>query len=96
MVATEEDIMVMAELVHLSPMQELQKPFYPQKLQKGVSAARSNNTKSLKGIVVDWITPCDVSLLPPLSWNIKTNRSFHHPVTGQLLCPTGLDWNNDE
>jgi hypothetical protein len=26
MVVTEEDIMVMAELVHLSPMQELQKP----------------------------------------------------------------------
>jgi hypothetical protein len=82
MVATERDIMVMAELVCLSPMQELQKPFHLQKLQKGVSAARSDDNKSLKDIVVDWITPCNVPLLPPLSRNIKTNRGFHHPVTG--------------
>jgi hypothetical protein len=39
MVATEEDIMMMTKLAHLSPMQELQKPFYLQKLQKGISAA---------------------------------------------------------
>ena len=96
MVATEEDIMVMAELVRLPPMQELQKPFHLQKLQKGVSGARSDDTKSLKGIVVDWITPCDAPLVPPLSRNVKTNRGFHHPVTGRLLCPTGLDWNDDE
>jgi hypothetical protein len=74
--------MVMAELVCLPPMQELQKPFHLQKLQKGVSGATSNNTKSLKGIVVDWITPCNVPLVLPLSWNIKTNRGFHHPMTG--------------
>jgi hypothetical protein len=82
MVATEKDIMVMAELVCLLPMQELQKPLHLQKLQKGVFAARSDNTKSLKGIVVDWITSCDAPLLPPLSRNVKTNRGFHHPVTG--------------
>ena len=77
-------------------MQVLQKPFHLQKLQKGVSSARSDDTNSLKGIVVDWITPRDVPLLPPLSWNVKMNRGFHHPVTGWLLCPAGLDWSDDK
>jgi len=65
-------------------------------LQKGVSTARSDDTKSLKSIVVDWITPRDAPLLPPLSRNVKTNRGFHHPVTGRLLCPAGLDWSDDD
>ena len=81
--------------VGASITQELssQKPFH---LQRGVSSARSDDTKSLKGIVVDWITPRDEPLLPPLSWNVKTNKGFHHLVTGQLLCPAGLDWSDDE
>ena len=67
-----------------------------QKIQKGISSARSDDTKSLKTVVVDWITPWDKPLNPPLSWSIKTTCSFHHSTTGTLLCPTGLDWNNEE
>ena len=66
------------------------------KIQKGISSARSDDTKSLKGIVLDWITPRDKALSPPLSQNVKTNRGYHHPVTGALLCPAGLDWNDAE
>jgi hypothetical protein len=95
MAATEEDIVVMAELVRLSP-KSFSYFFHLQKLQKGVSSARSDDTKSLKGIVVDWITPRDALLIPPLSRNVKTNRGFHHPVTGRLLCPAGLDWSDEE
>jgi hypothetical protein len=62
----------------------------------GISSARSDDTKSLKGVVLDWITPRDSFLLPPLSRNVKTTRGFHHPVTGSLLCPAGLDWNDPE
>src|ERR1700733_15520326 len=67
-----------------------------QKIQKGISSARSDDTKSLKGVVVDWITPQDSPLVPPLSRNVKTTRGFHHPVTGSLLCPASLDWNDAE
>jgi hypothetical protein len=67
-----------------------------QKIQKGISSARSDDTKSLKTVVVDWLTPRDKPLNPPLSRNIKTTRGFHHPATGALLCPAGLDWNNQE
>lgn len=65
-------------------------------IQKGISSARSDDAKSLKGVVVDWITPRDGVLQPVLSRNVKTNRGFHHPVTGALLCPAGLDWNIPE
>jgi hypothetical protein len=65
-------------------------------IQKGLSSARSDDTKSLKGVVVDWITPSGGSLNPPLSRNAKIDRGFHHERTGALLCPVDLDWSNAE
>lgn len=65
-------------------------------VQKGVSSARSDDTKSLKGAVLDWITPRGIPLNPPLSRNVKTNRGFHHSATGALLCPAGANWDNPE
>jgi len=41
------------------------------KIQKGVSGARSDNTKSLKGSILDWITPRGEPLIPPLARNVK-------------------------
>ena len=65
-------------------------------MQKGTTSARLDNMKSLKGTVIDWITPQDQSLNPPLVWNIKSDREFHHERTRALLCPTGFDWSNTE
>jgi hypothetical protein len=62
------------------------------KIQKGVSSARSDDTKSLKGAVIDWIGDQGQSLDPPLARNVKTDRGFNHDRTGYLLCPAGLDW----
>jgi hypothetical protein len=69
---------------------------YFYKLQKGASGARSDDTKSLKGPILDWITPRGQSLNPPLARNVKMDRGFHHDRTGALLCPAGLDWSNNE
>ena len=65
-------------------------------IQKCSSGARSDDTKSLKGAVLDWITPKGDALIPPLSRNIKHDRGFHHERTGFLLCPIGKDWDNLE
>ncbi|TEB23586.1 hypothetical protein FA13DRAFT_1818350 [Coprinellus micaceus] len=59
-------------------------------LQKGAASARSDDTKSLKGVILDWIGPLD----PPLSRNVKHNRGFQHHRTGFLLCPPELDWDD--
>ena len=80
---------------------------YSSRIQKGVSSARSDDTKSLKGAVLDWIFPRDGpgdtrNVLPldpppqPLSRNSKTNWGFHHPITGELLCPAGLNYKDVE
>jgi hypothetical protein len=61
-------------------------------IQKGVNGGRSDDTKTMKSAIIDWITPPGQSLEPPLSRKIKTTRGFHHEKTGLLLCPAGLDW----
>ena len=66
------------------------------KLSKGASGARGDDTKSLKGAVLDWITPKGQNLVPPLARNMKLDRRYNHERTGALLCPAGLDWSNLE
>ena len=66
------------------------------KIQKGISSTRSDDTKGLKGVVLDWIAERESALHLPLSRNIKTNQGFHHLVMGQLLYPAGLDWEDKE
>ncbi|TFK20491.1 hypothetical protein FA15DRAFT_599609, partial [Coprinopsis marcescibilis] len=65
-------------------------------LQKGAAAARSDNTRSLKIAVVDWITPKNSFLSLPLQCNVKTDRGFYHNRTGELLCPATMDWGSPE
>ncbi|KAG1737963.1 hypothetical protein EDB19DRAFT_1580090, partial [Suillus lakei] len=42
-------------------------------LTKGASGARGDDTKSLKGSVLDWITPRGQNLIPPLAHNMKVD-----------------------
>ena len=90
------DIVEMAELVCFFCLNDSKPTSHSSKIQKGISSARSDDTKGLKGVVLDWITERGSALNPPLSRNIKTNQGFHHPVTGRLLCPAGLDWEDKE
>jgi len=63
-------------------------------LQKGASGARSDDTKSLKSAIIDWLSPPGEPLRPPIARNIKIDRGFNHEVTGALLCPAGVDWSD--
>ncbi|TEB38586.1 hypothetical protein FA13DRAFT_1619883, partial [Coprinellus micaceus] len=63
-------------------------------ITKGASSGRSDDTKSLKSVIVDWITPANGILSPPIQRNVKTDRGFFHPTTGELLCPVDLDWSD--
>ncbi|TFK18258.1 hypothetical protein FA15DRAFT_683331 [Coprinopsis marcescibilis] len=54
-------------------------------IQKGANSACSDDTKSLKGVVIDWIAPSDGEPL-----------GFNHERTGFLLCPAGFDWADAE
>jgi hypothetical protein len=61
-----------------------------------MSGARSDDTKSLKSVVLEWITPKGQALNPPIARNVKVDRGFYHERTGALLCPVHLDWANQE
>ncbi|KIM61426.1 hypothetical protein SCLCIDRAFT_25911 [Scleroderma citrinum Foug A] len=63
-------------------------------IQKGINGACADDTKGMKGAIIDWITPKGQSLTLHIPWNVKSGRGFNHERTGALLCPTGLDWNN--
>ena len=63
-------------------------------ITKGASGSRSDDTKSLKSAIIDMITPKDGVLSPPLQKNVKTDRGFYHPRTGELLCPVNYNWND--
>jgi hypothetical protein len=92
---SEEDVVHIAEMVcHLKDSSLSNK--LPLKIQKGVSSAQSDDTKGLKGPILDWITPRGQSLSPPLARNVKMDRGFLHERTSALLCPAGLDWSNIE
>lgn len=58
---------------------------------------RSEDTKTLKSAMIDWLLPPSQSLIPSLAPNVKkTARGFNNDVTGALLCPAGVDWSNKE
>ncbi|KAI6011922.1 hypothetical protein BKA83DRAFT_4466618 [Pisolithus microcarpus] len=63
-------------------------------IQKGINGARADDTKGMKGAIIDWITPKGQSLSPHIPRNVKSGRGFNHERTGALLCPAGLDWTN--
>lgn len=96
MEGSDEDIVHIAELVCNSGASCVHFQTNRLQIQKGASGARSDDTKSLKGAVLEWITPRGQPLNPPLTRNVKSDRGFHHERTGALLCPTGLDWANTE
>ena len=65
-------------------------------LRKGVSGARGDDTRSLKGAVLNWIVPIGQTLNLLLNRNKKDDHGFKHECTGALLCPIDLDWSDDE
>ena len=57
---------------------------------------RANDTKGMKGAIINWITPKGQTLNPHIPRNAKVCWGFHHKWTGALLCPAGYDWANVE
>ncbi|KAI0311999.1 hypothetical protein OF83DRAFT_1177050 [Amylostereum chailletii] len=60
--------------------------------QKGINSARSDDGKGVRNALVNWLTPPGVALDPPILPTSKAERGFNHPMTGRLLCPAVLDW----
>ncbi|KAI0311282.1 hypothetical protein OF83DRAFT_1069090 [Amylostereum chailletii] len=57
-------------------------------------AARSEDGMGIREAIVNWLTPPGVALIPPIPPYSKIERGFNHPITGRLLCPAVLDWDD--
>jgi hypothetical protein len=69
---------------------------YSSQIGKGAAGARGDDTKTLKSAILDWICPKGEAIQPPLHRNSKIDRGFNHELTGSLLCPAGLNWNDPQ
>ena len=96
MTGSEEEVTFVANLVGRNNRSFLLNAADSAQIKKGASSARSDDTKSIKSAIIDWITPRDQALTPALSRNVKVDRGFHHERTGALLCPADMDWSNAE
>ncbi|KAF8468653.1 hypothetical protein JB92DRAFT_2773126, partial [Gautieria morchelliformis] len=66
-------------------------------LKEGQNSARQADTNSLKYAIVDMIRlqfPKSPALCS-LDRKNKALRGFRNDLTGELLCPTTLDWSDD-
>ncbi|KAL6307408.1 hypothetical protein BKA93DRAFT_727752, partial [Sparassis latifolia] len=64
------------------------------KLQDGMACARSDDTSSLKTAVMTWLRKDIAASGKDINLKRKPGRGFNHPVTGALLCPAVLDYND--
>lgn len=98
---TPDDVLHICDMARLPFLSELYHTDLLQ-IQKGAASSRADDTKSLKGTILDWIDLPQVAPVArtlanlPLARNIKSNRGFHHNSTGALLCPATMDWADTE
>ena len=63
-------------------------------VQKGVASAQSDDTKGLKGGILDRTILNRQSLHPPIAHNIKIDHGFNCKPIGALLCATDMGWSD--
>lgn len=69
---------------------------YGLQIGKGAAGARGDDTKMLKSAIFNWVSLKGKVIQPPLHRNSKIDCGFNHDLTGSLLCPAGLDWNDPQ
>jgi len=95
--AEPEEVQLIGDLVRMpSAVNCCRNYIITTQIQKGINASRADDTKGMKGTILEWITPSDGELVPKLHRKHKFDRGFQHETTGSLLCPAGVDWSNAE
>ncbi|KAI8973086.1 hypothetical protein BD414DRAFT_525063 [Trametes punicea] len=64
-------------------------------LLAGSNAARSDDTRTIKIAIVEWLSGDLQQASVVLHPSNKAQRGFNNPVTGRLLCPIGLDYGDE-
>jgi hypothetical protein len=64
-------------------------------LQRGANDARSDDVRRIKEEVANWINQT-LSPTTPLSLKQRDDRGLQNDITGRLLCPIELSWDDDK
>ena len=64
-------------------------------LQKGANDARSDDVRRAKEEIANWINQT-LSPTTPLSVKQRDDRGLQNEITGRLLCPIELSWDDIE
>jgi hypothetical protein len=64
-------------------------------LQKGANDARSDDVRHAKEEIANWINQT-LSPTAPLSLKQRDDRGLQNDITGRLLCPIELRWDDIE
>jgi hypothetical protein len=64
-------------------------------LQKGANDARSDDVRRIKEEVANWVNQI-LSPTTPLSVKQRDGRGLQNNITGRLLCPIGVSWDDEE
>jgi hypothetical protein len=95
--AEPEEVQLIGDLVRMSSAVNCcQNYIITTQIQKGINASRADDTKGMKGTILEWITPSNGKLIPKLHQKHEFDQGFQHETTGSLLCPAGVDWSNAE
>ncbi|CDO76978.1 hypothetical protein BN946_scf184298.g5 [Trametes cinnabarina] len=65
-------------------------------LLAGCNAARADDTRTIKIAIVEWLSKALQDAQIALHPSNKAQRGFGNPVTGRLLCPIILDYQDHE
>jgi hypothetical protein len=65
-------------------------------MRDGQDNARTDDTATMKKTVIDMLREFDEPATRLLTARHKHNQGFYHPLTGRLLCPAKLDWEDEE
>ena len=64
-------------------------------VQKGANDARSDDVRRAKEEIANWINQTHTPTTP-LSVKQRDNRGLQNDITGRLLCPIELSWDDNE
>jgi hypothetical protein len=65
-------------------------------LKYGQDSSRSDDTSTIKKAIFEMLLEFDRGAIDLLTCKQKDNRGFNHPLTGKLLCPAKLDWDDEQ
>jgi len=95
--STNEDLLHIADLICVTSCYLWEYiVMFDSQIQKGSFSAHADDTKSMKGPMLDWIALKNSYLDPCITQNNKLERGFHYSVMGFLLCPIEYNWSNEE